>query len=124
MRRDRMLTPPTITEGRTIRRMPAKRRDSWVMTTSMGSKNSRRPEDRAAAEQERIFGNHPFMPWVVARWMDWDVAKTHQLHRRCCGWLISPTYRIQRVKKPTTRSNSLPNGGRTASVKLNFACSN
>ena len=29
--RERMLTPPNITVGKTIRRMPAKRRDSWVI---------------------------------------------------------------------------------------------
>jgi hypothetical protein len=30
-----MLTPPNITLGRTIRRTPAKRRDSWVLATSI-----------------------------------------------------------------------------------------
>jgi hypothetical protein len=45
-----MLTPPTITEGRTIRRMPAKRRDSWVMTNSIRGAYER-VKDRAPSSR-------------------------------------------------------------------------
>jgi hypothetical protein len=48
-----MLTPPIITEGRTIRSMPAKRRDSCVMTTSIRSRKlATGPEDLAEQDAD------------------------------------------------------------------------
>jgi hypothetical protein len=72
---------------------------------------------RSASKLSGDYVNHGFMQRLAAHRVG---QRSLRNERGIGGEEFASRIETQRVRKPITRSNSLPNGGRMASVRLNL----